>query len=830
MKFNYIHLKGFRRLSLNSIESIYITFENLIILILGTNGSGKSSLLSQLTPLPGSPSDYKKDGFKIVELTHKGSTYLLKNIFSTSGNKYHFIKDGEEVNPGGVTITVFKELVKREFGLTQDIHNLMTGQSNFHSLTVNERRNWFTRISDADYTYAISYYNRLREQHRDIQGGIKLLQSRLVQESEKLLKPEREQELKNEIEGLRGLLARMLDSKKPLTCTKNEALTIIEQNDVHLFNQAKRLVASRSEFLNLERYTGIEDIDHDTIDVQSSIQTCERSISKIFEEIDKRQKTIDTLKNSNIESFKDIDKQIDNLSLVIHQKQTKVQTLDRPNPSAVIPVIDSIQTDVSDLCISLAEFVTFGFNFDSLKTLLQQKETIELPIRSIDGEIQRLQARKKEMDHLREHGLTECPECKHRWIRGFTQSEYDVVTQTLPKLEESLNQAKLKKTEYEKLLESCTNHYNILKSFSNIVRGSPALSGFWSMVQSNQYVLKQPMAVITALADYRDDMLRLQEIEKLNIELKNTVDLKQLAITNQETSLNTLVQEIEQLNLNMFRENENLSYLKRKLSKLKLYRKVALSTSEESTAIEKVLAVRDKQVSELMDSVRSEYVNECIHLVKLELNTREQLLSKVDIQKALVADIDKQIKELTDKEELLKIAVKKLSPTEGLIAKGMTGFINHFVKQMNSFIKKIWLYPLELVPIVPCEEDGIDLDYKFSVKINDDIEIADVAIASSAMKEVIDLAFRVVSMPYLGLSEAPLYLDEFSRAFDSEHRRNAFYAITNLMTSSNFTQIFLISHYENTYGSLKNSDVIVLCPANVGLPKDLAYNKTVQIS
>lgn len=830
MKFNYIHLKGFRRLSLNSIDSIYITFQNLIVLILGTNGSGKSSLLSQLTPLPGAPSDYKKDGFKIVELVHKGSTYLLKNFFSSTGNKYHFIKDGEEVNPGGVTITVFKELVRKEFGLTQDIHNLMTGQTNFHSLTVNERRNWFTRISDADYTYALSYYNRLREQLRDIQGGIKLQQSRLVQESEKLLKPEREQELKNEIAELQTLLSRMLDVKKPLTATKSEALEVIRKGDESLRIQAQRIVGSRSDFLNLERYLSIEDIDLDIINTQSQLQTCHAATQLIFEQLDEKQKTLETLKNSNIESFKDIDQQIDNLTAAIDQELKKIHTADRPIPEIVIPAIDSVDSELTELLSSLTEFQKYGFDRNSHRTLSDRKVNYENLIRGLENNVQALEVRKKEMDHLKEHGAIECPQCQHKWIRGFSQKEYDEILENLPKYKNIIDTNRVQKAAIDKEFEECTRYFEILRNFVQITKSSPALSLFWEMVSLKDYLFNQPRAILTALKDYRDDMTHLLTVKRLETELKSVIELKKLAANAQETSLKTLEQDFEKLNRSLFQENQTHSYLKQKLSKLNTYRKVSLFTVEQSAALEKQLEFRAHQVNAVVDILRTEYVNECIHLVKMELNTREQMVSKVDIQKALVNDIEKQIKELGEKEELFKIAVRELSPTEGLIAKGMTGFINHFVQQMNSFIKKIWLYPLELVPIVPCEEDGIDLDYKFSVKINDDIEIADVALASSAMKEVIDLAFRVVSMPYLGLAEAPLYLDEFSRAFDSEHRRNAFYAITNLMTSSNFSQIFLISHYENTYGSLKNSDVIVLCPANVGLPKDLAYNQNVQIS
>ena len=71
-------------------------------------------------------------------------------------DKFYFIKDGEELNPGK-TVTVYKELCKQYFNITQEVHDLMTGYVNFHEMATNDRRNWFTRISDSDYTFALNY-------------------------------------------------------------------------------------------------------------------------------------------------------------------------------------------------------------------------------------------------------------------------------------------------------------------------------------------------------------------------------------------------------------------------------------------------------------------------------------------------------------------------------------------------------------------------------------------------------------------------------------------------------------------------------------------------
>ena len=65
-------------------------------------------------------------------------------------------------------------------------------------------------------------------------------------------------------------------------------------------------------------------------------------------------------------------------------------------------------------------------------------------------------------------------------------------------------------------------------------------------------------------------------------------------------------------------------------------------------------------------------------------------------------------------------------------------------------------------------------------------------------------------MKYLNMTDYPLNLDEFAAKMDSTHRKAAFYTISNLLLNSNFSQIFLINHYEDQYGSLKNAQIIDL--------------------
>jgi recombinational DNA repair ATPase RecF len=98
-----ITLKGYNRLSnLNNFNLIKVKFTKKIQAILGTNGSGKSSFIEELSPLPAEAKNFTKDGYKEIIYLHKGKTYVLKSSFNPV--VHSFLVDDEELNPGG-TIT-----------------------------------------------------------------------------------------------------------------------------------------------------------------------------------------------------------------------------------------------------------------------------------------------------------------------------------------------------------------------------------------------------------------------------------------------------------------------------------------------------------------------------------------------------------------------------------------------------------------------------------------------------------------------------------------------------------------------------------------------------
>src|SRR5690606_18331551 len=99
MKILELELHLYKRLALNNIRYFKLELKEIVQLILGTNASGKSSILYELSPLPANHKNYHKGGKKRILISHLGKTYELISDFA-NGQDHYFIVDGENLNPG----------------------------------------------------------------------------------------------------------------------------------------------------------------------------------------------------------------------------------------------------------------------------------------------------------------------------------------------------------------------------------------------------------------------------------------------------------------------------------------------------------------------------------------------------------------------------------------------------------------------------------------------------------------------------------------------------------------------------------------------------------
>ena len=129
--------------------------------------------------------------------------------------------------------------------------------------------------------------------------------------------------------------------------------------------------------------------------------------------------------------------------------------------------------------------------------------------------------------------------------------------------------------------------------------------------------------------------------------------------------------------------------------------------------------------------------------------------------------------------------------------------------------------------LLSCDLGEDDLDYKFKVLVNGTDIIEDIGKTSSSMQEMINLAFKIVFYKYKGYMNYPLILDEFGRTFDAQHRISAYEALDRYL-ADDFSQVYMVSHFESMYGRFSNADVSVLGTTGVDLNTVKTYNEVMK--
>lgn len=849
MKINYLEVSGYKRFSLNNIRTFTITPKERYQMILGTNGSGKSSLIKELTPLPADSSDYLKSGYKTISVTYKNTTYLLNSC----GNKHSFInKDTqEELNPGH-TVTIQKELVKQYFGITPEIHNLIIGVEKFHSMTPMRRRDWFSKLSPFNYDYSFKFYNKLKENHRDIQGAIKRTKQRLVAETAKLISPEEEAKLRNDVEFTLNELNILFEESAPLERPLNDIRNDLDHNLITLTNLSNKLIRMRlnSSYgtyaygLNLFKsdirdewgevikssFSSIEEIDFAINKIKETILVKETLISHHSEEHSKLAETASILIKTGNDGVAVIQEKINKVNLdkkdLVLSKRLNLETSD---PVTALRELESIHENITNIFSTIKENSDRRYSQTKMDETGKELYVLQDRKTKLVNQLQRLIINKEHLETHKKSSNIFCPKCHHNWSLNYDEDTYQKYLSEISNKEKEINEVNKNISDIELRIEDLNQYSLLFKEYVRIMRYTNSLKPMWDYLVEKELVTNFPLHALNTVNIFLHDL----EIDSLIVikdnELKELFTLLKSAETVGDANLLDCQNKIAHLETTIAAATSEVMRLKNLLNSHVNYKNQITEAIAINNGIQEMLKDSKALNDSLVENTRRAVINHCVKQLQSSLAIKQEALNSVNIQSKLIEELQTEIETLSVQEESYRILIKELSPVEGLIAEGLTGFVNTFVNQMNLIIKKIWSYPLKVISCAIEEANNFQLDYKFPLMVNrDDNVVSDVKEGSTGMREIVDLAFVVVAMKYLGLSDYILVLDEFASSFDKEHRVAAMNAIKTIMEQNTFSQLFMVSHYSEAYTAFTNAEVCVMCDKNVAIPG--VVNKHVNIT
>lgn len=824
MAITQFEIEGYEKL--RSINKVTMEPNAKLQCILGTNGSGKSALMNELSLLCADHRLYRSNGYKDITTTIKGDTYRGISDFTGDKRHYELHKNGQEVYSGHSSVA-YNSHVKNETKMTPDIHAMRIGDKKFRftSMSKEARREWFTNLSPENYGYAIGYYKRLGTATRDITGTINRINKRLKEEKEKLIDAEAEKLIREEIEELNKVKIEMMQHWRPMEMSVEQALENVEQIDYKLIEMTKGFNESLLAYCNSKGYKSQQDIWDDISKTQTELSILEKQIHDTHEVIESNQKLITEAMKIAGNDEASIKIKIAELSRsIVSTKYALLTDAWLGNAKQAIEYYDAVIPELLPLMDMLTEDTELQYTQAKHKENTDKLNEIQRVIEALELDRQKKISLIEVYEHKSQSNHMECPKCQHTWIHGYNQTEHEKLQKERDEINLKIEELKAKYTSIHSLLETSSYQLQLLNQIGLLARANPVLSNMWKGLTDAHFIRLKPKSAIEYVKavrvqiEYSIELLNYQEQIK-ELEAQLTISLNTAGVNQQD-----LMDKNAILESRLVRYQTEAFQLQKSLTGYKKAQKAMEYQERFIPEAEDLLSKRGDWLSKAEVANHHAAVNAVMMHIESEITQKERLLTQIDSQHRFISALEREVEESKAKEKLMTKALKALSPTEGLIAKGLTGFINHFIAQMNAVIEKVWLYPLVIKPITITDTEGVDLDYKFPFTIDDRSAGNDVADGSGAQMEIFDLAFMLVSMMHLGLDDSEIFLDEFSIKMDYAHRQEAMKMVMDLVISSNFSQIFMISHYESSYGNLSDADITVLCSDNIQLPEDLKYN------
>lgn len=822
MKILSIILHKSKRLGFNGIETLTYTPEKLYQIILGTNGSGKSSLMAELSPLPSVGTDYFKGGYKEIKIEHLSKYYILTSDFSQKqAGSHSFICEGEELNDGGTT-TVQKQLAKEHFDFDKDLFELLTGQTSFREMSPNQRRYWLVRMADDNMEYAIKLYNDINKRQRESAAVVKYLDEQLTTVTQQNPNIEEKQKELTEREGLlknahRGLSR--IDSFESAV-----SLSTLEARVNKGFTVLSDLCDDVLSMKYPENYTlgSPENIANHQAQLTANLNLVQSTIDELTEEHTNVKQTVEALIKQEVDDVGSLKILLDD---VVNRQQGHLSQLNKfkqittLNAKSLSDACEIVETQLEEILSELPDNSSKYFNRERLEEARASQQRLRGNIGYLDKEIA---TKQHILDHLDQGDKVECPSCHQRFLPGMSQYDYETIKGEREKLN-SQRSGLIKELESDDTYLTAMQEYLAIHTqLKSLMSSTPVLKPLWDTFANYPLTEYAPTKYLNLFTTFVREVLTLLDAQKLqpNIDEMTQAIKSMQGQSQSETSFNKgalekIEHKLNKLTLQKHTLTDDLTRTQGYAERFNLVNQLTGKLDKTDTHLSEL-------VSEYYRVGVQDFITKEIDEVNRQLGTVAHELSMLDTVKHHLADLTHERAKAVEQKQLLDLLAKQISPVSGLIADYSLKFITQFTDQMNAIISGVWTYDMQLQPLAMSE----DLTYKFPVYMSgSDTQTPDINKLSSAQKRMIDFAFKILLITYLELEDYPLYIDELTPNLDETHRINITNYLKTFVDSGRCSQLFMTSHYVSGHNAFRDAEFVVINSSNLlNVPDEFNVN------
>lgn len=820
MRIISLKLKGYKRLVLRGITYFEYTPNQLMQLILGTNGSGKSSVLRELSPLPANHQDYFKDGFKEIVIEHRGKIFKLLSVFSPK-TEHSFILDNNNLNQGG-TLTVQRDLVKDYFNLDAELFSVLIDDVVFTNMPALKRRDWIIRLSGNDMSFALKTFQKIKGKLRDAQGVVKHLSKRLGDEVHNLPTQELIDEMRDTCDRLKRELNSLMQDKDPTVKNSKEL-----ESKIRAFATATETIAR-----------GMLKTSNNTNVYYPDMYSLECDIDKTRDDIASLNARLDAYHNeySNYADIIKVMETVDNCGVdELQRKVDEVRYL-MDNKLATLPesfIYLGSEKNYSDFTNALSQLVAILEEMPDkqyLRFTSESQRSNNERLTLLLSERQQLSGNLSELNHSRNHlknsDLVQCPKCSLQFLAKVKGLDLETIENNIMLLDTAYNNKEKEIKEIQIFLDEFREYSAFLMRMKNLFGKYHNFSKEWENFKDLWKTNPTPVVALTTLSlwnKYADDAKAIFGYREYLKQQELSLSVLKSNSGQSSASIKNRISEIEN---HIVQTGHLLTESKQSLNVLNALKKYHSTLISEFSRLKEQTLLYRSSVDEYIKALYNDELDKEISERQSLLASTETLFIKASRAVSVIEDIKRNKEEVDLDLKALEIIVDELSPTEGLIAEQINAFMSSFVGAINRIIDKVWTYDLK---VIPCSLADGDLDYQFPMSVNmHELPVPDVSKGSSSQVDIVNFAFKIVASLFLDMKDYPLYLDELAPSLDEQHRLNIIMFVKEFLELRNASQLFMISHYAAMHGAFSQTDICVMDSANViTLPEH--FNKHVII-
>lgn len=827
--FQRLHLKGHRVLESVGINEIEYNPTSPFQIIMGSNGSGKSTLFSELHVLPADHNYYTLGGFKTIELRYNDKQYRLHSEKVSEKSMHHyFYVDGEDINGGG-TAAAQKTLVLEHFGLTPDLISIINGSMLFSRMDTATRRRVITQLVGTNLDKALSVFNKLKTKHRDSVGTHKYLRNRIAEEENSLLTEDQVKRIRDAESMLHNDLTILINNKVAKTNPSSQVwvdlqnlMRIVEVDGATLqkVSIAVPECLSSYKFTSLGQIaTALEDFKQQRVSNQELLRHCQA-------EFETWRETIETIQSKGLEnaSREMVESRLSDLKYLHGELVDGVEVYHYQTDSAT-----AIQ-QAHQLHATLLELIT-ALPDNSDKRLQRQKYD-QLMVSNVENDLRLKQAEAKfamaveKIDHIEKAATVDCPQCGYYWQPGVGVGEIVKIREHRNKLEAHITELKTKLETDRRYVAECGSYLETLRTISVTFQAYPLMKPLWETLVKKSILTTRPYNTISELKVWTSHLEKFAEMDRVTIEIGEQEKILGIMKTLDDYGSSDFINNVQELSDKISALTEKDIVLDKRLQEVTKYYRLMDAYHKQLDRLVNAHDTLTNLVNNYQEALRQESIDGQIRLLQGELAVIRQELVGAEVAQGMVDDLKRELVKNELEKEAWQILTDEMSPTSGLIADQLKLSITGLTLQWNNHFKQIWEYDME---IQPCGLESDELDYKFPVIIrNFHPAVKDVSQMSGGQVDLVDFAFRLVTMQYCGHPDHPLLLDELAPTFDEKHRANLVMYLQNLVESHTNNQMFMISHYYTSHGSFNSAETCIMDPKNlINLPA--VYNGHVTI-